>query len=508
MKKYSKFLAVTLAAVMMIGAMSTCVSAYDVRQWYDSETDTSLTNIDDKIVWESGTYSVSSSTLTPSAEASHIRTKMNFGATQLYIECKPGYKLMFAELNKDSLTAKRKYGPSFKLPVLEWLDFTYLNTYRDKDYAIIIKSTNGSAVSVANAKNYVTISEVDTRYHVPEYTIDHLKEKAQKINNLQDKPGSYSFIFITDIHLQHNTKHSPAMIRYIRNQCSIDTVVGAGDFVTAWLGDVDGIRGLYDDMEELHYLFEDVPIFNNLGNHEWGYGSKNQWNLTNDEAYNRFYRDYNSYNKNVVYNDTKQYFYADDKVNKMRYISVNVMDYESHKVVTDYSSDNYTQNKTMWFEINQKQIDWLKEEALRLPGDDWNCMIVCHVPIYSGAAESPWGSGGSAFSNELGLSGASATGALREAIGNYINKTGDMADAKGNFVGIFNGHNHQNGFVKLNGFNNIILDGDTTISDEKNRVINTVTEQEFNVVTIDPENRMVYITKIGGGQDMEMVFKY
>ncbi len=505
MRKFGKIIAVTLAALMLTSAIS--VSAADIRQWGKSETDSSLREITENFVWENGTYNTASSVQQEASAADQIRTVRNLGARQILIECAPGYQLKFAECVNDNgtLTVKRKYSPSFKLPQQEWLDFTYLNTYADRDYTIIIKSTDGSSMSAANASDYVTISEVDVRYHVPEYYVDHLEEKIETVNNLQDLPGSYSFMFISDIHLQHNMKHSPAMIRYIQNQCSIDEVLGGGDFVTAWLGDKDGIQGLWDDMEELKYLYEGVPLFKNLGNHEWGYGGKNQWNITEQQAYNRFYRDYDAYGNEVVYDENRQYFYNDDPVNKIRYISVNGMDYPSHKVVAEYTSDNFTQNKTMWFEISDTQIQWLKDEAFRLPGDDWTSLILLHVPIYGGS-ESPWsGNTGSTWAQNA-VSSSTATKPFRDAINEFINKTGDMADAKGSFIGIFNGHSHKDATFRIDGINNFITDGDTTTSDDKERLINTTTEQQFNVVTVDTINRTVYVTRVGAGEDVS--FKY
>ena len=505
MRKFGKILAVTLAAFMLVTSMS--VSAMDIRQWGESEIDTSLRDITNNFTWESGTYTTSSNVQTKAAAADQIRTTKNLGARQILIECAPGYQLKFAECinSNGTLTVKRKYGPSFKLPQQEWLDFTYLNTYKDRDYTIIIKSNDGSAMNAANAADYVTISEVDLRYHVPEYSIDELNQSVEVVNNLQDLPGAFSFIFISDIHLQHNTKHSPAMIRYIKNQCGISEVLGGGDFVTAWLGDKDGIQGLWDDMEELKYLYEDVPILKSLGNHEWGYGGSNQWNITNQQAYNRFYRDYDAYNNNVVYNETRQYFYADDPVNKMRYISVNGMDYPTRKVVAEFSGSNFTRNKSMWYEISDEQVQWLRDEAFRMPDDEWNCLILMHVPIFT-TAESPWG-----YSENTWVyndNSKNATAHFRAAITDFINKKGDMADAKGNFIGIFNGHEHQEAIYRVDGINNIVTDGDTTISLEKTheRIINTVTEQEFNVVTVDPVNRMVYITKVGAGRDVSFSY--
>ncbi len=512
MKKFSKILAVTLATVMLVSAFGISVSAMDVRQWKDKQYDSSLLDITDKINWESGTFTTTDENVQVAAAASdQIRVAKNFDAGQLYIECKPGYQLMFAECvdNEGTLTYKRKYSwEHFRIPAQQWISSTYLNTYADRVYTIIIKSTSGAALNPAKASDYVTVSEVDVRYHVPEYYVDHLVEKAQYINDLQDDVNSFSFIYISDIHLQHNTKHSAAMIRYLRNQCSIDEVLCGGDSVTAWLSDADGIYGLWDDMEELKYIYDGVPMIKNLGNHEWAYGTYNQWNITNQQAYNRFFRDYDAYDKTVVYNDTKQYFYKDDPVNKMRYISVNAMDYPSHKIVTDFDTNNFVQNKAMWYEVSDAQIDWLETEALQLPDHDWKCMVLLHVPVMN-SSEITWRTNPDSSNawGTNGVAGDSATAGIRNCLSDFVNKTGAFAGAKGTFVGMFNGHEHEDVVTKLDGFNVFITDCDSvTSSGDFARDINTVSEQSFNVVTVNAAEGKVYITKIGAGENLEFTF--
>ena len=181
----------------------------------------------------------------------------------------------------------------------------------------------------------------------------------------------------------------------------------------------------------------------------------------------------------------------------MRYISVNGMDYESHKVMADFASDNFTQNKTMWFEISDEQVNWIKNEALDLPSSDWSCMILTHVPLFTTTAESPWGKAYT-WAND-GVSSTGATDKLRNVISEFTSKGGK-------FVGVFNGHSHRDVLTKLNGFNVYITDGDTVISSDKTRTINTITEQEFNVVTVNTDTRKVTITKIGAGEDVSFTY--
>ncbi len=496
MKRSKKILSGVIASLMLASQMAVNVSAADVRTYYQSDVDTSLREITDseRFQWESGTYTAVSGTQTPQDASDQIRTVTNFGAKKsVLLKAKEGYQVQMQIVTNNTLTIKRKYGPNYKVPFGTWLDFGYFNVYKDRDYTIVVKSKDGSALSPEQAKDVLKVYEVDNANHIPEYYVDHIKEKSETINNLQDNPDTFSFVFITDTHLQHNQKHSFPMIKYLLNRCGINQVLGGGDWVTAWLSDADGIQGLWDDYDELRYLFNGVPLIKTIGNHEWGFGSRNQWNISPAQAYNRFYRDDFAKSNDIVYGEDKTYFYKDDKVNKMRYISLNCMDYPSSTDEVDYE-----RNKTMWFEFSEKQAEWVKNEALNLPDDEWTCLIFSHVPVYT-KDESPWGSASQFL----------YTDRIRSIVSDYVNKTGDMANSKGSFIGWISGHNHAEGMIKISDFIHVIADGDTcqkAAGTGVEREANTISEQSFSVFTVDKANRRVYITGIGAAADRSFTY--
>ncbi len=496
--KTKKFIAGVLAGIMLTASMATTVSAYDIRTYYDSVYDNSLSDITSTIEWESGIYTKdNTNAMLPEATDGGIRTVLHYGKKQIRLKAADGYEFMVSEVvdNGGSYTYSRRYTTAFLIEFNTWMQEGYFNIYPDRKYLVSVRSKDGSAVSAANAMNYIRIYDVDLINHIPDYTMEHLRNKADTINNLQDAAGTFSFVFITDMHIQTNFKHSPAMIRFLKNQCGISTVIGGGDWATAWLGDADGIQGLYDDFNELRHLYKDLPLLKTIGNHEWGYGGNNQWNLTDAQAHNRFYRDSSAYDYDIKYGDEgKSYFYKDDPVYKMRYISLNIMDYPSEK-----NAPGYEGNKTMWFEFSQAQLDWLKNEALSLPDDEWTCMITSHVPVYF-ANEAPWNS----------MSAITNRDAVRAVVRNYINRENGFENAKGSFVGWLSGHDHADSMIVFDGFTQITTDGDTTRKADKwanDRKMGTYTEQCFDVFTVDKANKKVYVTRIGAGNDRSFIYR-
>lgn len=110
------------------------------------------------------------------------------------------------------------------------------------------------------------IYEVDKANHIPQYYKKYIDAKTRVINNLQKSQDSFSFIFITDMHIQHNTKHSVPLIKHLISKCGIKDVLGGGDWITAWLSDADGKQGLKDDYDELTKLYDGIPLIKTVGN--------------------------------------------------------------------------------------------------------------------------------------------------------------------------------------------------------------------------------------------------
>lgn len=86
----------------------------------------------------------------------------------------------------------------------------------------------------------------------------------------------------------------------------------------------------------------------------------------------------------------------------------------------------------------------------------------------------------------------------------------DFTNAKGELVGFFGGHTHFDSSNQVNGVNRITTrcdakeENDQTLNNE--RVAGTITEQSFDVFTVNKAKRKIYATKIGAGNDREISY--
>lgn len=491
-------LAGTLCITSTMGIGSICAKADSASR----ASDTTLTKISSGIEWESGSFASNGSNLTKETNSQVIRTVASFEKQQILIEAEDGYSFKVNEVSagstNDSYNVNRRYSLEFVVPYNEWMHFGYFNVYPERQFTIEVRKDDGSQINASDAENIISLYKVDLQNHIPDYYKNHIKNKIEVVNNLQKNPGTSSFVFITDVHIQHNTKHSIALIKELMKGCGIKDVLGGGDWVTAWLSDADGKQGLKDDYDELTYLFKDIPLIKTPGNHDWAWGSNNQYSLTEPEMYEWFYKG-DIEKTGAVKNDNGDpttYFYKDDTENKMRYISLNVMDYEVNADANGLVRDD--KNKTWYYTLSNDQIKWLKDVALKMPDDNWDCVIFSHIGVYS-REESGDNCDTVALRDDV-----------RQMLNDFKNKTGEFADYKGSLVGWLTGHMHMDNMMYLNNgsFVTVYSDGDTVCSSEpgRSRAINTVNEQSFQVVTVDKNKRKVYCTIIGAGENRS--FKY
>lgn len=481
-----------LSVIVSISTSTLLVTADKVSR----DGDNTLSNVGSTVIWEAGSFSSDDNIIKKIAGDSSIRTVANFPKEQVLIEAEDGYSFMINEVidKKDSsYEINRRYANVFRVPYGRWMEFGYFNVYTDRSYTIEVKKNDGSAVSVADAENCVSIYKVDTANHIPEYYKKHMAEKTKVVKNLQKMPNTFSFIFITDVHIQHNAKHSIPLIKHLIKNCDINDVIGGGDWVTAWLSDAEGKQGLKNDYNELTELFADIPLIKTVGNHDWAWGGNNQFNLTESEIYEWYFKD-DIEKCGAVKNsngDSTTYFYKDDTDNKMRYISLNDMDYE---IETNEDGSVKGNGKTFYYTLSDEQITWLKDKALKLPDDDWTCLIFSHI--------ASWDKSDAGYNcDEVQLKDK-----VRKVVEDFKNKTGEFTDYKGDFIAWLSGHEHLDDMIYFSnngGFVQVISDGDTTLTSEKGRVreLNTVDEQSFQVFTVDKNKKKVYCTRIGSGED-------
>lgn len=394
---------------------------------------------------------------------------------------------------ENGVYSKKYMYKDFAANIGVWLNGTfYCNVYPERYYTIMIRNKDNSPISAGQVYKYLHVYVVDNRFHMPEYYRDYMSQKEKEILENIVSFNSFAFAFITDIHIQRNTKHSPALMRRIKTSCAIKTILGGGDWQTAWNTDDQGKNAIVDDMIEIRNLFFDVPMIKTIGNHEWAYGGNNQYNISTDEAYNIYYRsDEEKAKSEIVYpeNGNGTYFYSDDKTNKIRYISVNCMDYADDLDISKY-------NKEWYFSISEEQISWLKS-SLNLPSNDWLCVVFSHVPLWT-PSERPFGTSTLVVNAEK----------IGNVISGYTSKTEEFSAHKGTLVCWLAGHEHRDALIEWHGTHMVVTNGDCFIREEgaQTRTLGTTSEQCFDIFCINKKERNVKIVRIGAGENREFAY--
>jgi hypothetical protein len=398
-------------------------------------------------------------------------------------------------------------------------------------YNVQIDPTGEAAViptktsELINDSGYLTAEELlkIEPNSIPDYWNEHLENKIKTIKSNQEKGGKdcFSFVVITDIHYDQNLgKHSPLLAKKIMEECNIKYALVLGDLTTRALvlsesemeNSFVGARKMLEPLSGKALLTQ--------GNHDgaWGQLDSNAYcyNYTPKKIYERIYRPISLIDE-VHFDKSGTGYYVDDVSNKTRYIIIN-----THCVKHEEDADGTAVNNTMWvYRCTQSQFDMVVEALNSVSSEEWNVVVGSHIPFsdgfnYTGDDNDDYFLNGSDIPLIRNLLTAyNKRKPYSETFGtigawDYVNVNTDFTNAKGRVLGCFSGHVHIDGFVSetLSGVPVI-----TTRCDSKNenfselsdeRIEGTVTEQSFDVITIDKVNRRAYITKIGAGNDREV----
>lgn len=418
------------------------------------------------------------------------------------IELDEGYEVEFitAQKSNDKYMKKILYNNQNVIKsVYIWLgNLAYQNLYAGYSYSAILKKSDNSLITINDFWNHVRIYKVDNSKHLPSYYREHIEQKVTEINEKLTDYGSSAFGFITDVHLEFNQKHFPALIKQILSKTSVTEFMGGGDWATSWFKSSTTEEQkveLFKSFEELRSLFEGIPLLKTVGNHEWAYGNENSKNITSKEMYGYYLRDQERYFKNLKWGADHTYYYWDNESTKMRYISLNVMDYPDVETPTGHAD-----NKEWYFKVSDAQKNWFKE-ALKTVPEGYLVAVESHlVPLDANQFSS-------ILANTIGTTIENGS-ELRAIISAYAKKEGDFAQAKGDLVAWFGGHYHQDDITVLDGVTYV-----TTLADcmsvakaTTQKVANTKDDQAFDVVIASRNPKKVDLIRIGSGNNRTFEF--
>lgn len=324
---------------------------------------------------------------------------------------------------------------------------------------------------------------------LPSYYDTYIKEKAADIQSKAVRNG-ISFCFITDVHVENNAGKSPALIKYLAGHTNcVPFVVFGGDVP------MDRVNVLSDVNDQANKWISWVNamhvdrVYQCVGNHDYHGLISEDGNLVNYGL-----------NQNLVYNYVmgrqmldvhapygEKYYYFDIVPAKTRIVVLDCYDTASnYPIFLGYTG------------ISEAQLTWLADEALGNI-DGYNVIVVGHQT----------------FDTDIGGSSDFATAfSLIKAFANKTtfvngNVSADFTQNTNTFVMHLAGHGHYDRSHVSDNVLSVMTTSDacyTGVSIDSNRVVGTVTEQAFDIFTIDYDQHAISATRIGYGADREFTY--
>ena len=356
------------------------------------------------------------------------------------------------------------------------------------------------------------------------------KEAEQTVSDILSIDGAAlaHMAFMTDIHYtpcenDHiRLERTLNTYRDIARKIPLDGMALGGDRIFEACKEIR-TKGL----QEYRSHFRDIPYFPVNGNHDPG----GQWDnyviqstnsancYTKQDLYNEFYN--HLPNQNVVFNpddpNNQLYYYKDDPARKLRCIFLDSSDIPQ----TEDENGKMIYNPIGYLAFSQKQIDWVANHALNMPGDDWTVLVfVHHVIDPEQAADYEMTIQKNRHTQVMvKLLDAYNTGEnMDETL--YIEHSDFMLRLKYDFskyhraaiAGVIMGHTHSD-YAKysLTGIPYIhtasaYADDITERTIAPDRYDGTKEEILYDIITVCNENKTLHLTRVGAGDNR--VFKY
>lgn len=298
---------------------------------------------------------------------------------------------------------------------------------------------------------------------LPDYWMAHIIGKCKTLRDRMATIGKFgeTFAFVTDIHWNSNQRKSPKLIKYLLNHLNINMVVLGGDLITEGEKEAELIESLNCIKA---FRFPDVFVPMTFGNHDNNSNqSEASYRFDNNTVYSLFFKGFED--QVTFMTDTESSFYFDKGINKTRYIFL------------DMGDDGVSRPFSAFAEFR---------DALLSTPNGYKIVIVAHIIDYG-----------------------TFTTSLTQMIDAYNARTSvtvngvvcDFTSASGSVIICLGGHRHYDAETTTSGGVPITLtDCDAMLSvTEITEVAGTITEQAFDVVSLDYTNMIAYYERIGRG---------
>ena len=344
-----------------------------------------------------------------------------------------------------------------------------------EDSGFSIPRPSISRGSTGNVTLYAKWKPVD-------YWEDHLSVKIACANDISDsaeKPLP-SFVYITDMHIPNNELVSPGLVNRVIEETKANMVFFGGDAINFNKNKAVAIQIL----KYVRRCFGDVDVHFVRGNHDGNINSSNA--LPEHEIPDTEFVRITTANEEVRDASDQVYYYIDDDVNKVRYI------------VLDSGADDPRYVSEEQIRIDEEHPGWLQQRILELD-ESWTVLVFVHQYFY-GSTVDPEG----ILKLKYDVNGLMVKSALNSI----------YSDAQAHIAGVITGHCHKDHFEYSFsdedtgdswGYPIVSTTCDAYKREKTNsaRMSGDITEQAFDIVTIDTIAKKIYFTRVGAGEDRE-----
>ena len=350
----------------------------------------------------------------------------------------------------------------------------------------------------ATIKSYGMVSPIATQQFVLDtvfkegledyYNTDgYLDNKILEIKNNTKVASGVSFAFITDTHMKSNRLQSKYLLKEILDNTSIPFVVNGGDIVRAYGTKAD----IQEDVDKWYKYVKYLngKMFNVHGNHDFTISSEDK---TTGFTYDKWYNyDYimREQETNAVCENGKLYYYFDNPAQRVRFIVLDSVEYIN-------AGDNPWGAR---IGISQEQYEWFIDALSNI--GNYNFVVFSHQ------AANPNLKSASGIGPVQGILEALNNKATYSYNENRLNISVDFSTTTNICCCHICGHGHCDDSNKTNNVVSIETTCDAYYWDDGYKAAQgTITEQAFDVFTIDTSNRTIKAVRIGRGNNREWTY--
>ena len=341
----------------------------------------------------------------------------------------------------------------------------------NKDNLYYFKIIN-EAVSFASTKKEEIILKLKQKLDssLDDYWYDYLDKKIEEIKP-KLKESDFSFITLTDFHVNTNQLKSPKIVKYLMDKLKIDEFIFNGDIITEY----NSLIKAYAELIKWRELTKDINYILVYGNHD-----SNAKDYTDDD--------------NVI--SMANFKYLVCKNNKLNYVKntmygcYDIKGKNIRLITLDTGACKVSQ-------VSKEELAYLQKSLLELD-KNYHVLIFAHR-IFEGTE---------ILEKHPNITLHKSGKLIKDAIDNVY------SSVNANIIGIISGHNHidykeEDKYLLMcrtcdAGFRNSLFDANNPY-----RIKDTFEEQALDVCLVNKNERKLECIRIGvGDKKMDVEYRY